>query len=113
MLGAQAQIGRTFSQPDLKNPCTLVLAYPFWQQKLGAPSDIAGQILTVDRIPCAVVGVMPKQFTFYPKEANAWSLITPASASAQKPWDSMTGVFGPVSYTHLDVYKRQVLFSHG
>jgi predicted permease len=94
MLGAQAQIGRTFSQPDLKNPCTLVLAYPFWQQKLGAPSDIAGQILTVDRIPCAVVGVMPKQFTFYPKEANAWSLITPASASAQKPWDSMTGVFG-------------------
>ena len=37
---------------------------------------------------------MPKQFTFYPKQANAWSLITPTSAFVQKPWDSMTGVFG-------------------
>ena len=94
MLGAEAQIGRTFSQADLNNPCTLVLAYPFWQQKLGAPKDIAGQTLTVGPLPCVVVGVMPKQFTFYPQQANAWSLITPTSAFMQKPWDSMTGVFG-------------------
>ncbi len=94
MLGAEAQIGRTFSQADLKNPCTLVLAYPFWQEELGAPKDIAGQTLTVGHLPCMVAGVMPKQFTFYPKQANAWSLITPTSSFAQKPWDSMTGVFG-------------------
>ncbi len=94
MLGAEAQIGRTFRQADLNNPCTLVLAYPFWQQKLGAPKDIAGRTLTVGPLPCVVAGVMPKQFTFYPKEANAWSLITPTSAFVQKPWDSMTGVFG-------------------
>jgi predicted permease len=94
MLGAEAQIGRTFRQADLKNPCTLVLAYPFWQQKLGAPKNIAGQTLTVGPLPCLVVGVMPKQFTFYPKQANAWSLITPASSFVQRPWDSMTGVFG-------------------
>ena len=94
MLGAEAQIGRTFRQADLNNPCTLVLAYPFWQQKLGAPKDIAGQTLTVGPLPCVVVGVMPKQFTFYPQQANAWSLITPTSAFMQKPWDSMTGVFG-------------------
>ena len=94
MLGADAQIGRTFSQTDLKNPCTLVLAYPFWRDKLGAPQNIAGKSLTVDRSSCVVVGVMPASFAFYPKETNAWSLITPASAFAQKPWDSMTGVFG-------------------
>jgi predicted permease len=94
MLGAEAQIGRTFRQADLNNPCTLVLAYPFWQQKLGAPKDIAGQTLTVGSLPCVVAGVMPKQFTFYPKQADAWSLITPTSAFVQKPWDSMTGVFG-------------------
>jgi predicted permease len=94
MLGAQAQIGRTFRQADLNNPCTLVLAYPFWQQELGAPKDIAGQTLTVGSLPCLVIGVMPKQFTFYPKQANAWSLITPTSPFVQKPWDSMTGVFG-------------------
>jgi predicted permease len=94
MLGAEAEIGRTFGEIDLKNPCTLVLAYPYWQEKLGAPNDIVGQSLTVDHVSCVVVGVMPKSFAFYPKEANAWSLITPASAFARKPWDSMTGVFG-------------------
>ncbi len=94
MLGSQALMGRTFSQTDLGNSCTLVLAYRFWQEKLGAPENIVGQSITVDRSTCVVVGVMPKDFSFYPKEANAWSLITPASEYVQKPWDSMTGVFG-------------------
>lgn len=94
MLGAEAAMGRTFSESDLNNPCTLVLAYPYWRQKLGAPNDIVGQSLTVDHSVCIVAGVMPKEFTFYPKEANAWSLITPAGAFAQNSWDSMTGVFG-------------------
>jgi predicted permease len=94
MLGAEAQIGRTFNQSDLHNVCTLVLAYPFWRDQLGAPSNIAGESLVVDRSSCVVVGVMPKEFTFYPKEANAWSLMTPTGAFANKPWESMTGVFG-------------------
>ena len=94
LLGIPAQIGRTFSRNDLNNPCTLVLAYPFWKDKLGAPGNIAGQTLMVDRSPCVVAGVMPKSFSFYPKEANAWSLITPASEFMQQPWTSMTGVFG-------------------
>jgi putative ABC transport system permease protein len=37
---------------------------------------------------------MPKDFTFYPKETNAWSLMTPTGVFATKPWESMTGVFG-------------------
>ena len=94
LLGIPAQIGRTFSRNDLNNPCTLVLAYPYWKEKLGAPGNIAGQTLMVDRSPCVVAGVMPKSFSFYPKEANAWSLITPASEFVQQPWTSMTGVFG-------------------
>jgi predicted permease len=94
MLGAEAQIGRTFNQGDLQNACTLVLAYPFWRDQLGAPRNIAGESLVVDRSSCVVVGVMPKDFTFYPKEANAWSLMTPTGEFANKPWESMTGVFG-------------------
>ena len=94
MLGAEAQIGRTFNQGDLHNACTLVLAYPFWRDQLGAPRDIAGQSLAVDQSSCVVAGVMPKDFTFYPKETNAWSLMTPTGVFATKPWESMTGVFG-------------------
>ena len=72
---------------------TLVLAYPFWRDKLGAPRNIAGESVVVDRSNCVVVGVMPKDFSFYPKETNAWSLMTPTGAFAKTPWESMTGVF--------------------
>jgi predicted permease len=94
MLGQSARFGRTFSQTDLQNACTLVLAYHFWQQKLGAPSGIVGRSLTLGKSSCEVVGVMPKTFSFYPAATDAWSLITPTGEFAQKPWQSMTGVFG-------------------
>ena len=61
MLGETAAMGRTFAQSDLRNPCTLVLSYRFWQQKLGAPRDIVGQSLTLSKEPCTIVGIMPKK----------------------------------------------------
>ncbi|HEX5234216.1 MAG TPA: ABC transporter permease [Silvibacterium sp.] len=94
MLGRQAQFGRAFANTDLKNSCTLVLAYRFWEDNLGAPRDIAGQSVTFDHSACIVVGVMPKDFSFYPSQADAWTLIAPTSEFVQKPWKSMAGVFG-------------------
>jgi predicted permease len=94
VLGAHAQLGRTFSTSDLGNQCTLVLSYPFWKEKLGAPADIVGQTLRLNREPCQVAGVMPQDFAFYPTATSAWMLITPTSRFAQKPWESMTAVFG-------------------
>lgn len=94
MLGAAAQTGRTFASGDLRNQCTLVLSHTFWQTKLGAPQDISGQRLSIDQLPCVVVGVMPKEFSFYPTQTDAWMLITPESEFVKKPWEHMTGVFG-------------------
>jgi predicted permease len=94
MLGQSARLGRTFARTDLQNSCTLVLAYHFWQQKLGAPPDIVGRSLTLGKSSCEVVGVMPDRFSFYPTATDAWSLITPTGEFAQKPWQSMAGAFG-------------------
>ncbi len=94
MLGQSAGLGRTFARTDLQNSCTLVLAYRFWQQKLGAPPDIVGRSLTLGNSSCEVVGVMPNSFSFYPTATDAWSLITPTGEFAQRPWQSMTGAFG-------------------
>jgi predicted permease len=93
-LGVSQQMGRTFTQGDLNNSCTLVLSHSFWQQKLGAPRDIVGQSLNFGSSPCQVVGVMPRSFSFYPVQTDAWTLITPASGFVKNPWDTMTGVFG-------------------
>lgn len=94
MLGQHAQIGRTFAPRDLQSPCTIVLAHNFWTHKLGAPADIVGRSLSFRNSSCIVAGVMPKTFSFYPVATDAWSLITPGGEFAQKPWTSMTGVFG-------------------
>ena len=93
-LGVPQQMGRTFTQGDLNNSCTLVLSHAFWQEKLGAPRDIVGQSLNFGSSLCQVVGVMPRSFSFYPAQTDAWTLITPASDFVKKPWDTMTGVFG-------------------
>ncbi len=94
MLGVSAQMGRTFLERDLTNNCTLVLSHRFWEQKLNAPTDIVGQNLTLSSGPCQVVGVMSKDFSFYPLQTDAWTLITSRSDFVQKPWETMTGVFG-------------------
>ena len=74
MLGQNATMGRTFAQNDLRNPCTLVLSHRFWEQKLGAPRDIVGRSFTLSQAPCTIVGVMPKEFSFYPTATDAWTL---------------------------------------
>jgi predicted permease len=94
MLGVSAQIGRTFRPSDLTNKCTLVLSHSFWEQKLGAPGEIVEQSMQLGDSPCQVVGVMPRNFSFYPSVAGAWMLITPTSEFARKPWETMTGAFG-------------------
>jgi hypothetical protein len=41
MLGAEAEIGRTFGEVDLKNPFTLMLACPYWQKSWTNPTTFA------------------------------------------------------------------------
>src|SRR5215472_12698526 len=94
MLGVPAQQGRTFTAADLANPCSVVLAYSFWQSRLGGTSGLVGRTLTRGDKDCAVVGIMPKDFTFYPKQTQLWTLITAESAYAKHPWDTSVGVFG-------------------
>jgi predicted permease len=94
LLGVSARMGRTFAQQDLQNSCTLVLAHPFWTQKLGSPANMLGQTLNLGHSSCQVVGVMPEGFSFYPLQTDAWMLITPASDLVKQPWESMVGAFG-------------------
>src|SRR5439155_23984447 len=94
LLGVPAAHGRTFLPDDLKNGCTVVLAHSFWQDQLGSARDVVGGSLTLDGKACTVVGVMPKGFDFYLKQASLWTLITPESKYALHPLNSLVGVFG-------------------
>ena len=93
MLGVHPGRGRTFDSADLQNPCTVVLADGFWRGALGS-ENIVGDTLTLNGQACAVIGIMPGNFSFYPKQTQLWSLITPRSVFANHPWTSAVGVFG-------------------
>jgi predicted permease len=94
LLGIPAAHGRTFAPEDLQNGCTVVLAYSFWQNQLGSAPDIVASTLALNGKPCAVAGVMPKGFEFYPKQTELWTLITPQSEFSQNPLNSVVGIFG-------------------
>jgi len=117
MLGIPATRGRTFEPSDLKQGCTIVLSHSFWQNELGAPADLIGQSITMDEATCRVIGVMPKNFSFYPTQAAVWTLITPESRFTKDPWRSATGVFGLLkpgasrgsAESELEILERNVL----
>ena len=94
MLGVSAAQGRTFAPKDRTSACTVVLAYPFWQKQLGGTQEWIGKSLTLDDRACTIVGVMPKDFSLYPKRTELWTLITPGSQFVQKPWDMPMIAFG-------------------
>ncbi|MBL8178918.1 MAG: ABC transporter permease, partial [Bryobacterales bacterium] len=76
-LGVQPALGRTFALDDEKRGCSVVLTHGFWQDKLGGNDGITGQQLTLDHRQCAVLGVMPRGFGFYPPATEMWLLLTP------------------------------------
>ncbi len=94
LLGVHAAQGRTFEAGDLQNRCTVVLAHGFWQEPLGGARGWVGKSLILNGAACTVVGIMPKDFSFYPKQTQLWTLITPSSDCAKHPWDSNVAVFG-------------------
>jgi putative ABC transport system permease protein len=94
LLGAPADRGRTFDQSDVNNGCAVVLSHHFWQTRLGGAEDIVGATLVLDDQACTVVGVMPETFEVYPKQTDLWLLITPHSAFARDPLNSLVVVLG-------------------
>ncbi|MBV8732151.1 MAG: ABC transporter permease, partial [Acidobacteriia bacterium] len=92
LLGIAPELGRTFESNDLNSACTLVLKYSFWIETFGGQSNIAGRRIQLNQDACTIVGVMPREFAFYPEAAEMWRLITPGSPIVRDP-KSTVGVF--------------------
>ena len=76
MLGMPAQRGRTFTPAD-GDSCLLVLSHSGWRDDFASDPNIVGSAVTLDHRPCTVLGVMPPQFSVYPREATLW--VVPAN----------------------------------
>jgi predicted permease len=94
LLGIDAAQGRTFDTSDPKTGCSVVLSQVFWENRLGGSLNVIGSSLRLDDQACTVIGIMPKTFEFYPRQADLWTLITPNSAFGRQPLHHSIGVFG-------------------
>ena len=72
ILGAHAQIGRTLTAEDEKpdRPLAVVLSDKYWRAQFGADPGVVGRKITLNGSPATIVGVMPRDFGFYVKEAS-------------------------------------------
>jgi putative ABC transport system permease protein len=87
VLGASAALGRTFTPDDDRPgaPPVVVLSHGIWERRFGADAGVVGQVLTLDRRPYTVVGVMPRGFE-YPRGAEFWTPLVPVLEESSAEW---------------------------
>ena len=64
-LGVQPVLGRTFSDDADQSPGThpeAILSHGFWQRRFAGDPSILNQVVTINRTPMAVVGIVPDGF---------------------------------------------------
>ena len=82
-LGVAAAQGRTFGSADLNAGPVAVLSDAGWKSLFGGAPRTVGQALTLDGRAYTIAGIMPRDFEFYPRQVQFWTLLTPAEVARQ------------------------------
>ena len=90
-LGVAPVSGRTYRPSD--GASVVVISENFWRHRLGGVSGAVGRVLTLDRQPFTIVGIMPADFQF-PYEAGSL-LQGVASHSRTDLWMPFDGTLRP------------------
>jgi predicted permease len=96
-LGARPVLGRTITIEDDKpaaNPVA-VITYRYWQRRFGLDPSVVGKKVTVNSVPCTIVGVTAPGFYGAMQVGQSpdvsiplamESLLNPSNQMAPKPW---------------------------
>ena len=74
LLGASPARGRVFAPEDDRDgaAATLVVSHALWQSEFGADEAVLGRTVRLDEEVFTIIGVMPPDFTFPTRDAQAW-----------------------------------------
>jgi putative ABC transport system permease protein len=74
LLATRPLRGRTFSESDDKPGANrvAVISYGMWRNRFGGDPGIVGKALTLNGLPCSVIGVLPPEFNFFDREVDAY-----------------------------------------
>ena len=77
-IGVKPMMGRTYTdaedQVGIAAPVA-VISYRLWQGHFNGDPNIVGKTILLDKNPTAVIGVMPRDFTFFGDNTDLWEPI--------------------------------------
>jgi predicted permease len=104
VLGVPMLMGRSIQPSDAEMPgrnAVVVVSYHYWRESMDADRGAIGKLLTVNGVPCVVVGVAPPKFfgiVVGPEPPDLWAPLTMQSELTREP--TMLNANGPY-WLHL------------
>jgi len=77
LFGVAPMLGRPFTDADAHpgRDRVVILSYGFWRRQFNGDPSAVGRTMTVDGLPCTIVGVLPASFKFFRvlnRELDVW-----------------------------------------
>jgi putative ABC transport system permease protein len=119
-LGVRPVLGRDFAAGEdvPSGPNIAIVSYGFWQTRLGGDPSAIGRSLRLDSRDVAIVGILPRDFTFAPQgTAEIWVPFHlgsfPASSRRSLRWMPVVGRLAPgvtaaQAGTEMDLINRRL-----
>jgi len=91
VLGVPMFIGRSIQPSDSQTPgrnAVVVVSYHYWRESMDADRGAIGRVLTINGVPCTVVGVAPAGFygiLLGPEPPDFWAPLTMQSELTREP----------------------------
>jgi predicted permease len=104
VLGVPMFMGRSIQPTDAEAPgrnAVVVVSYHYWRETMDADPAAIGKVLTINGVPCTVVGVAPLKFygiTLDTQPPDFWAPLTMQAELTREP--SLLDVNGPY-WLHL------------
>jgi predicted permease len=104
VLGVPMFMGRPIQQTDAQAPgrnAVIVVSYHYWRETMDADPAAIGRILTINGVPCTVVGVAPVKFygiALGTEPPDVWAPLTMQAELTREP--SLLDANGPY-WLHL------------
>jgi predicted permease len=104
VLGVPMFMGRSLQPSDAQAPgrnAVVVVSYHYWRETMDADRGALGKVLTINGVPCTVVGVAPAGFygiDLGPEPPELWAPLTMQPELSREP--SLLAVNGPY-WLHL------------
>jgi MacB-like periplasmic core domain len=95
LLSVRPALGHLFTREDDAPSAapTVVLTYPYWQERFGGALSVIGKSISAGGVPRVIVGVLPQSFHFLDQEDP--SLIFPMQ------WDRATTTLGSFNWNAI------------